>query len=342
MSRTKTCQIAPLSLRSPKVNTNKTLLALSVPGMLMSPFAMAQEDEPIVLDTMQIEERTVDTNPYAQAGAPYKAQVSGDSRHVKELADTPQTISVLTQTQIQESGKTDLKDILAAQPGITLGTGENGNAFGDRYIIRGHEARSDVFVDGLRDPGMTTRESFATEQVEITKGPSSTFAGRGSTGGAVNSITKQASTEYDFSKLEAGLGTDDYRRIALDSNKRINDDLAVRANILHSYKEIPDRGPADQERNGLALSVDYHRLPQYRFPSQGYLPLLNSNSQRLVLIFLLLCNPLTKQDHCAPDLQDLGLEFLCTNARCRLLCRSAKRVFNPRPRRFKAQLCSQC
>lgn len=231
---------------------------------------MAQEDEPIVLDTMQIEERTVDTNPYAQAGAPYKAQVSGDSRHVKELADTPQTISVLTQTQIQESGKTDLKDILAAQPGITLGTGENGNAFGDRYIIRGHEARSDVFVDGLRDPGMTTRESFATEQVEITKGPSSTFAGRGSTGGAVNSITKQASTEYDFSKLEAGLGTDDYRRIALDSNKRINDDLAVRANILHSYKEIPDRGPADQERNGLALSVDYKATEKLKLTADYY------------------------------------------------------------------------
>tara|TARA_R110001632_G_scaffold27435_1_gene73568 strand:- start:18247 stop:20475 length:2229 start_codon:yes stop_codon:yes gene_type:complete len=232
--------------------------------------AMAQEDEPIVLDTMQIEERTVDTNPYAQAGAPYKAQVSGDSRHVKELADTPQTISVLTQTQIKESGKTDLKEILAAQPGITLGTGENGNAFGDRYIIRGHEARSDVFVDGLRDPGMTTRESFATEQVEITKGPSSTFAGRGSTGGAVNSITKQASAEYDFNKLEGGLGTDDYRRIALDSNKRINDDLAIRANLLHSYKEIPDRSPADQERNGLALSAIYQATDKLKLTADYY------------------------------------------------------------------------
>ena len=232
--------------------------------------ALAQEDEPIVLDTMQIEERTVDTNPYAQAGAPYKAQVSGDSRHVKELADTPQTISVLTQTQIKESGKTDLKEILAAQPGITLGTGENGNAFGDRYIIRGHEARSDVFVDGLRDPGMTTRESFATEQVEITKGPSSTFAGRGSTGGAVNSITKQASSEYDFNKLEAGLGTDDYRRIALDSNKRINDELAVRANVLHSYKEIPDRSPADQERNGLALSAVYQATDKLKLTADYY------------------------------------------------------------------------
>ena len=270
MSRKTACHSAPLSLRSPNVKTNKTLLALSIPGMLLSPMALAQEDEPIVLDTMQIEERTVDTNPYAQAGAPYKAQVSGDSRHVKELADTPQTISVLTQTQIKESGKTDLKEILAAQPGITLGTGENGNAFGDRYIIRGHEARSDVFVDGLRDPGMTTRESFATEQVEITKGPSSTFAGRGSTGGAVNSITKQASSEYDFNKLEAGLGTDDYRRIALDSNKRINDELAVRANVLHSYKEIPDRSPADQERNGLALSAVYQATDKLKLTADYY------------------------------------------------------------------------
>src|SRR5690606_32320141 len=144
--------------------------------------------------------------------------------------------------------------VLAAQPGITLGTGENGNAFGDRYVIRGHEARSDVFVDGLRDPGMTTRESFAVEQIEITKGPSSTFAGRGSTGGAVNSITKQASTEYNFNKVQVGVGTDEYRRITLDSNLRVNDDIAVRANVLHAYEEVPDRGPADRERNGIALS----------------------------------------------------------------------------------------
>ena len=104
----------------------------------------------------------------------YRYAKSGDPRRLADLVDTPQTISVLTQDQIQESGKTDLADILSAQAGVTLGTGENGKAFGDRYIIRGHEARSDVFVDGLRDPGMTTRESFATERVEITKGPSYT------------------------------------------------------------------------------------------------------------------------------------------------------------------------
>ncbi len=72
--------------------------------------------------------------------------------------------------------------------------------FGDRYIIRGQQAKSDTFVDGLRDPGMTIRESFAIEQLEITKGPSSSFAGRGSAGGAINAITKRATTDYSFIK----------------------------------------------------------------------------------------------------------------------------------------------
>jgi catecholate siderophore receptor len=278
----------PLTLRKPLLQGSaspavQTLLGVPalLAGALLMPQAHAEDDAPIMLDTMQIEERTLDTNPYAEEGAPYKARVSGDSRHVKPLAETPQTITVLTQTQIQESGRTDLKDILAAQPGISLGTGENGNAFGDRYIIRGHEARSDVFVDGLKDPGMTTRESFAVEQIEVTKGPSSTFAGRGSTGGAINSITKQASTEYDFNKVSAGIGTDNYRRATLDSNYKINDDLAVRANVLHAYTEVPDRAPADKERNGAALSAtwqtthdlkliaDYYHLQAFDQPDLG-------------------------------------------------------------------------
>ena len=215
------------------------------------------DEEQVELDTVQIQDRTIDTNPYAEPGAPYKARLSGDPRRLKEIADTPTTMSVLTQTQIEDSGKSDLREILSAQPGITLGTGEGGNAFGDRYIIRGHEARSDVFVDGLRDPGMTIRESFALEQVEITKGPSSTFAGRGSTGGAINGITKQANSEYDFVKFQGGPGTDEYYRVHLDVNKRLSDDLAVRGNLLYADEEVPDRAPAERLRRGAALSATY-------------------------------------------------------------------------------------
>jgi catecholate siderophore receptor len=254
----------PFSLRSP----SKNALALGISAVLGSMGALAEEA--IELDTLQIEERTIDTNPYAEAGAPYKAKLSGDARHVKPLADTPQTITVLTQTRIEESGKADMRDVLAQLPGITLGTGENGNAFGDRYVIRGYEARSDVFVDGMRDPGMSTRETFAAEQVEITKGPSSTFAGRGSSGGAVNTITKKASTEYDFSSVDAGIGTDSYHRLTLDTNKKVSDEVAVRANLLHSYKETPERSPADAERLGALLSGSYTPNDKFNIVADYY------------------------------------------------------------------------
>ena len=88
---------------------------------------------------------------------------------------------------------------------MTLGTGEGGNAFGDRFFIRGFDARNDVFIDGVRDPGVSVRENFFTEQVEILRGPASSFAGRGTTGGAINIVTKQATPEFLQQGTTSGL-----------------------------------------------------------------------------------------------------------------------------------------
>ncbi len=241
------------------------LVALGIAG---SP-AQAESTKPQTLSRDTSEQIEL-VEVFAEKGVYYKAQRSGDMRHSADLAATPQTINILTQTQIRDSGKTDLKEILASQAGITLGTGENGNAFGDRYIIRGHEARSDVFVDGIRDPGMTTRESFATEQIEITKGPSSTFAGRGSTGGAVNGISKQANLQEDFSIIEGSIGSDEFHRLTADTNLRFGDSLAIRANLLHADEEIPDRGPADRQRQGALVSTAFIPTEQLRFVLDGY------------------------------------------------------------------------
>lgn len=207
---------------------------------------------------------------FGMAQSPYRALKSGDARHLAELADTPQTISVLTQKQILESGKSDLKEILATQSGVTIGTGENGNAFGDRYVIRGHEARSDIFVDGLRDPGMTTRESFATEQVEITKGPSSTFAGRGSSGGAVNSITKQASPDYNFNRLDGSIGTDEHYRVVVDSNVAIDNETALRINLLQANEDTPNREGIESSRQGILLSGYIEPTTKLNFVADAY------------------------------------------------------------------------
>lgn len=286
MNKTRQGVLKPISLR--RIGRKQaSAMALGMTAALLTSPALAQTAEPeeVELDTLRIEDKAADVNPYTQKGAPYKARVSGDPRRVKPLAETPATVQVLTSTQIEESGETDLRDVLDGVPGVTVGTGENGNAFGDRYIIRGQEVRSDVFVDGLRDPGMTTRESFAVEQVEVTKGPSSSFGGRGTTGGAVNSITKQASTDYNFNRVDLGGGTDNYWRGTLDSNWRISDNIAVRANLLYTAEDVPNREPSDRERWGGALSasfrlsdsvrllLDYYHLTATDTPDLGgYVP----------------------------------------------------------------------
>lgn len=236
----------------------KTSLAMGLSTAMLLPLAAvaqtASTDKTVDMREVLVLGKRLDPNPNAEAGTPYKAKTSGDSRHTRPLAETPQTISVVTKAAIDDSGLTDLKQILAAQPGITLGTGENGNAFGDRYIIRGQEARSDVFVDGLRDPGMSTRESFAVEQIEISKGPNSSFAGRGTAGGAVNAITKQATLDHDFTRFSMGVGSDSQRRITSDVNRGYGENFAVRANILWGEEDVPGRSPSNRSRSGLALS----------------------------------------------------------------------------------------
>ena len=242
----------PASLRHATPPMVRTSLALGLSTAMLLPLTAPAAE--VALSAVKVEDTAIDPNPNAEPGVPYKAKHSGDERHTRPLAETPQNITVLTKAQIDDSGYTDLRAILDAQPGITLGTGENGNAFGDRYIIRGQEARSDVFVDGLRDPGMTLRESFATEQVEISKGPNSSFAGRGTSGGAVNSVTKEATLDYDFSKLSTGFGSDKHTRLTLDTNQVLGNKSAIRANALFGYEDVPDRAPANRERKGLALS----------------------------------------------------------------------------------------
>lgn len=244
--------LRPVSLRQ-----KTSLMALGMSAALAATAAQAQQAEPeeVELDTLRIEDKAADVNPYTQKGAPYKARVSGDNRRVKPLADTPATVTVLTQTQLQESGRSDMRTVLASQPGITVGTGENGNAFGDRYIIRGQEAKSDVFVDGLRDPGLQSRETFAIEQLEITKGPSATFAGRGASGGSVNGITKQASTDYSFHAIDLGGGSDSAVRATLDSNLALSDRFALRTNLLFSSEDVPNREPARRKRFGAAVAI---------------------------------------------------------------------------------------
>lgn len=208
-------------------------------------------------------------DPYADPVAPYRAVRVQSNKFTQPIINTPRSITVLTREALQDKNATSLREVGRSTAGVTLGTGEGGNAFGDRFFIRGFDARNDIFVDGIRDPAVNVRENFYTEQVEILRGPGSSFAGRGTAGGAINIVTKQANTISDFVDMRAQGGfSDQTKRITLDVNKVISPILAVRANGLFQDANVAGRSFVIDDRNGAAGSVVFKPLENLTLTAQ--------------------------------------------------------------------------
>ncbi len=172
------------------------------------------------------------------------------------LRDTPKSITVIPQELIQSTGSTSLVDALRTVPGITFGAGEGGNPVGDRPFLRGYDAQSSTFVDGLRDIGAQSREVFNVESVEVIKGASGSYAGRGGAGGGIY-INNKTPTRTDSIGGQVALGTADYKRATLDVNHVIADGVAVRLNLMAHDAGVADRGPVKQSRWGVAPSISF-------------------------------------------------------------------------------------
>src|SRR6202000_535036 len=183
--------------------------------------------------------------------APYKVDhLQASGKFPEPLLNTPKTVTVIDKQVLADENATSLKTAVLNTAGVTLGSGEGGNAFGDRFFVRGFDTRNDVFSDGVRDTGVSVRENFFTEQIEILRGPGSSFAGRGTTGGAINIVTKQATTQGSFYNMDTTFATDQTKRVVLDVNQVISPTLAVRAGGLFQDANVAGRDYTTDERNG--------------------------------------------------------------------------------------------
>ena len=197
-----------------------------------------------------------DGDPYADPSAPYKANNLSSNKFTQPIVNTPKTIVVLTKELLEDKNATTLKGGILSTAGVTLGTGEGGSAFGDRFFIRGFDARNDVFVDGIRDPAVNIRENFFTEQLEILKGPSSSIDGRGTTGGALNIVTKQAG-DTNFYNAESTFASDMTKRITFDVNQVINPTLSIRMDGMAQGADVSERNYTTDNRDGFGGAVKW-------------------------------------------------------------------------------------
>ena len=176
------------------------------------------------------------------------------STNLPPMLQSKQTIN---KKLLSDQNATSLRDALRNVAGISLTAGEGGGGIqGDNLTIRGFSARSDFFLDGMRDFGAYYRDPFNLDSIDVVQGSSSLVFGRGSTGGVIAQNSKRASLN---NKNEASftLGSNKTARLTLDSNHKINDTTAFRLNTVANYNQVARRDVVDFARIGVAPTITF-------------------------------------------------------------------------------------
>ena len=171
------------------------------------------------------------------------------------LRDIPQFLNTVSEGLLRAQNATSLSEALRNVPGVSYAAGEGGTQANQVFYLRGFPAGGDIFIDGVRDLGEYNRDTFATESIEVLKGPSALIFGRGSTGGIINQTSKQPGI-VDRKEVSATFGSFDKKRLTADWNANLGKDTAVR--LVGLFEDSGAfRYPQDVRREGFAPSVRF-------------------------------------------------------------------------------------
>ena len=194
-----------------------------------------------------------------------QAVTTSIGKGTQELRDIPQSVTVLTERLIDDRQLDTLKEALHHTAGISFLAAEGGE---EDIRLRGFSlaGTGDIFRDGLRDPAFYERDTFADDRLEVLRGSASMLFGRGSTGGAVNQVSKQPLL-YGRNEVAVTLGSRGYLRGTADLSLRLGDDSAVRINTMLTQS---DSGGERFDKQGLAIALGWGIGTRHEFTASLY------------------------------------------------------------------------
>ena len=176
---------------------------------------------------------------------------TGIGKGRQQLRDIPQSVTVVTEKLIDDRNLDTVKEALKNPAGVTFLAAEGGE---EDIRLRGFAlgATGDIFIDGMRDPAIYDRDTFNLDRMEVLRGSASMLFGRGSTGGAVNQVTKKPSLMNE-KQIDITVGSHDYVRLVGDLNIATGDKSALRINAMHTKADNNGSGSA-LDKYGLSAS----------------------------------------------------------------------------------------
>jgi outer membrane receptor protein involved in Fe transport len=175
----------------------------------------------------------------AQTNAPASADdiVVTATRRAEALSDVPIAISAVSGETLQNTGATDVRALNQVAPSLLVSGATSEVNFTAR--IRGIgtvgenaglESSVALFIDGVyrSRTGVGLSELGDIERVEVLRGPQGTLAGRNSTAGLINIVTKGPELERFMAKGSVTYGNYDFMRVDGAINAPIGKDAAFR------------------------------------------------------------------------------------------------------------------
>ena len=231
--------------------------------------------------------QTAPAAPAAPASAPaaetmrpisVKAKIETDANSVRattstigkgnqDLRDIPQSVTVITEKLIEDRRIDTLKEALHQTAGVTFMAAEGGE---EDIRLRGFSlaASGDIYADSLRDPAFYERDTFSFDRIELLRGSASMLFGRGSTGGVVNQVSKQAFLS-NASQVDFTAGTAGFLRFTGDFNVKMSETSAARINVM-STSATGHGGNDKLDKQGLAASYRWGVGTPDEFYVSGY------------------------------------------------------------------------
>jgi iron complex outermembrane receptor protein len=215
----------------------RTLLVASVlcpvPALaaaLDAPLAAANADADAVADAPDQQQGFGDD--VVVTGVQTRDLASSASKSNAPLAETPQSVSVVTASDIAGLGLQNLNQALRLVAGVTPETRGSSAEVYDQFKLRGFDAA--IFLDGLRQFDSAT--GYALPQVdvsrldrfEVLKGPASVLYGQSSPGGLVAQSSKLPVDAPLYGAIAGTYGTFDLYRVDADIGGRAGDDVLWR------------------------------------------------------------------------------------------------------------------
>ncbi len=224
------------------------MFAASMSGWAQSPASDADDDtktlKPVVVKA------AAEAEP--QGKDSLRTTTTRIGKGKQQLRDIPQSVTVVTEKLLDDRKIDTVKEALKMTSGITFLAAEGGE---EDVRLRGFPVNTtgDLFIDGMRDPAFYDRDTFNMDRIEVLRGSASMLFGRGSTGGAVNQVSKQARL-IDQNQVDVTLGSYQYRRVVADVNVKTGDDSALRINAMRT---VADNNGAGTSLDKYGFAADY-------------------------------------------------------------------------------------